>query len=280
METTPPVRSLTIRSDLSVLPVDRVIHERDGYMVVRAPGNPSFYFGNLLIFPDAPRSGDADRWERLFDAEFADEPGVRHRTFAWDRTDGAVGTAREEFVPRGYELDETTALTAEAADLRPHPRENRDVRIEVLDLRAPLDEGRWAEVVDVQVAGREPGYDEASYRDFSTARLRDLRRVFARYGGAWYTAIDPESDTVAGSCGLVVKEGVGRFQTVDTAEAFRRRGICSRLVVEAARDAEARFGATRFVIVADVHYHALGLYESLGFQRTEHSVAVFRRPDS
>ena len=74
---------------------------------------------------------------------------------------------------------------------------------------------------------------------------------------------------VVGSCGIVATAGRGRFQVVDTALAFRSRGICSRLVVEAARLSAAEYGVARFVIVADLHYHALGLYESLGFERAE-----------
>jgi predicted N-acetyltransferase YhbS len=65
---------------------------------------------------------------------------------------------------------------------------------------------------------------------------------------------------------------------VDTAAGHRRRGICSRLVVEAAHRAAQQFGAERFVIAADPAYHALGLYESLGFERAERVAAVFRQP--
>ena len=72
--------------------------------------------------------------------------------------------------------------------------------------------------------------------------------------------------------------GRGRFQIVATAPDFRRRGVCSRLVVEASRRAAERHGAERFVIVADANYHALGLYESLGFERREHVFGVCRWP--
>ena len=65
---------------------------------------------------------------------------------------------------------------------------------------------------------------------------------------------------------------------MDTALAYRRRGICSRLVVEAAQHSAAHHQAERFVIVADAGYHALGLYESLGFQREERVAGVCRWP--
>jgi hypothetical protein len=68
------------------------------------------------------------------------------------------------------------------------------------------------------------------------------------------------------------------LQAVDTAEAHAA-GHRSRLVVEAAHRAADRYGADRLVIAADPDYHALGLYESLGFQRQELVSGVCRRPD-
>jgi hypothetical protein len=34
------------------------------------------------------------------------------------------------------------------------------------------------------------------------------------------------------------------------------------------------------VIVADVDYHALGIYESLGFRQREQTIGIWRRPDA
>ena len=75
-------RSLVWATDLDVLPQGRVAERRDGYLLIRSPGNPAHYWGNLLLFDEAPGEGDAARWEALFDEEFGDEPRVRHRTFA------------------------------------------------------------------------------------------------------------------------------------------------------------------------------------------------------
>jgi ribosomal protein S18 acetylase RimI-like enzyme len=149
------------------------------------------------------------------------------------------------------------------------------VVVRALDPAIGSDTALWDAVVELQVAGRDDQEeDEGGYRSFTRTRLEGLRTLFRAGRGAWYAAIDPASGDVAGSCGVVVTAGRGRFQLVDTALAHRRRGICSRLVVEAARLALDDYGATRFVIVADAAYHALGLYESLGFQRTEKVLGV------
>ena len=271
-------RSVGWSTSIDVLPLDTVVERRDGYLVVRSPGNPSHYWGNLLLFEDAPRAGDGSRWEALFAETFGDESRVGHRTFAWDRTDAELGAARGEFVDRGYDLDESVALVARAAQLRPHPRENSEVTVRALDPSEGADMEFWDAVVELQVQGRDAGHDEDAYRAFSRRRLDDLRALFRTRRGAWYVALDPTTASVVGSCGIVATAGRGRFQAVDTALAFRRRGICSRLVVEAARLSAAEYGVERLVIVADRHYHALGLYESLGFQRAEQLFGVCHWP--
>jgi ribosomal protein S18 acetylase RimI-like enzyme len=273
-------RSLVWATDIDVLPFDRVVERRDGFFVVRSPSNPMHYWGNLLLHDEPPRPGDAARWEALFDAEFGDEPRVRHRTFAWDRTDGAIGAAREEFGPLGYDVEESVGLVADADRVRPHARENRDVVVRALDPAPGADEELWDAVVELQVASRDAGHDEEEYRAFVRARLGDRRALFRAGRGAWYVAIDSASGDVASGCGVVVAAGRGRFQAVETALAYRRRGIASRVVAEAARRSADDHGAARFVIVADPGYHALGLYESLGFERAEHVVGVCRWPRS
>ena len=264
-------------SSIDVLPFDRVVERCSGYVAVRSPSNPSHYWGNFLLFDNPPRQGDASRWEALFEDSFGDEPRVRHRTFAWGRTESDIG-ARSEFVDRGYNLDESVALIATAAQLRPHPRASSDVEIRALDPAEGADVEMWDAVVELQVKGRDPGHEEEAYRAFSRQRLDDLRALCRAGRGAWYVALDDASGTVVGSCGIVATAGRGRYQAVDTAAAFRRRGICSRLVVEAAHRCAADYSAERFVIVADREYHALGLYESLGFERAEHHFGACRWP--
>jgi ribosomal protein S18 acetylase RimI-like enzyme len=274
----PVPRSLVWATHIDVMPLDSVVERRSDFLLVRSPSNPAHYWGNLLLFDRAPVAGDGLRWEALFDEVFGDEPRVEHHTFAWDHTDATFGSAREEFLSRGYDLDESIGLVAEAHQLVPHPRENRDVIVKTLDPAIGADELFWNAIVELGVAGRDEEFEEESHRAFTTARLEDQRALFRAGRGAWYVALDPESGEVVASCGIVVTAERGRFQSVDTALAYRRRGISSRLLVEAARRAAEDYRAERFVIVGDAEYFAVGLYESLGFVRTEHVVGVCRPP--
>lgn len=268
----PALSSLVWATDIDVLPIDRVVERRPGYIVVRSPSNPTHYWGNLLLFDAPPGSGDGERWEQLFTDEFATDALVSHTTFAWDRIDGVLG-ASDEFVARGYELEETVGLVATRDQIRHRARENRAVEIRALD--PARDAALWSGVLELAVATRAAHHPEASFRRFASQRLSDLRTLFGAGQGAYYVAIHPAAPTdVIASCGLVVTGGRGRFQSVQTAPDHRNKGIGSRLVCEAAH----RSAGERFVIAADPAYHALGLYESLGFTRAERVAGLCRSP--
>jgi ribosomal protein S18 acetylase RimI-like enzyme len=275
-------RSLVWATSIDVLPSDCIVGRHDDYLAVRSPGNPTHYWGNLLVFDEAPAAGDGERWEALFAAEFADDPRVRHRTFAWDRTDDARGAADSEFAERGYDVELSVGMIARPDEIHPHPRANAEVAVKALDPEpGGPDERYWEQVLDVQAAGRNPDSSETeeAHRVFSRARQAELRTIFRAHppgAGAWYVAID--ADQVVGSMGIVVTGGRGRYQTVDTAPAHRGRGICTRLLVDAARHAVATYGADRLVIVADPEYHAAGIYESVGFRPVERVCGVCLPP--
>jgi GNAT superfamily N-acetyltransferase len=263
----PTPRSLVIATDIDVLPVDRVVRREGDHLVVSCSGNPTHWWGNFLAYDDPPSPGDRERWEATFDAAFADVPATRHRAFTWDRTDGDEGAAAE-FVARGYRLERTVGLAAAPAELRPHPRANRDVEIRALDPGG--DEELWEGVVALLTVDHDPAEEPMErYVPFTRRRLGELRTLFAEGRGAWYVALDRTDRAVAGGCGVVATGGRGRFQIVQVASGHRRRGIASRLVVDAAADAARRHALAQLVISADADYHALAIYESLGFRPRE-----------
>ncbi|MDQ6728729.1 MAG: GNAT family N-acetyltransferase [Actinomycetota bacterium] len=275
MDTLVPVpRALTWATHVDVLPRDRELSRREGCTVIRSPSNPRHWWGNLLLFDEAPTPGERPSWEQRFAAEFAPDREVQHVTLAWDQTTGEVGAAAE-FMRGGYTLEETVALICTPGELRPHPRADQTVRIRALDPSPGADLGLWDQVTDVQADDRSAEEPRAA-RAFVEQRMADLRELFRDGRGAWYAAL--AGGRVVAGCGIVVTAGRGRYQSVDTLGSFRRRGICSRLVVAAGHHAAEHYGAQRLVICADVHYHALGLYESLGFARAEHTAGVCLPP--
>lgn len=264
------IRSLLAATDVDVLPDSSIVADRGEYVVVRTPSNPTYHWGNFLLWRRSPERGDRARWEAAFLEEFADSQELGHVALGWD-VPGEEGEAFSEFVTVGYEPDRGVALVADPHELVDHPRLNREVEVRALD--PDEDAALWDAVLDLQVANREPGHTEAYHRRFVTDRMANRRERFRAGDGAWYVALLPDG-TVAGSCGVIVTEGRARYQAVDTATEHRRRGIASRLVVEAGRHAVEHYGARQLVIGADADYHALPLYESLGFRVREQCLAV------
>jgi ribosomal protein S18 acetylase RimI-like enzyme len=270
------IKSLVWATDIDVLERDRVVERRDGYWVVHSPTNPTFWWGNFLLFDDPPGVGDGERWEALFEAEYPARSQVTHRTFAWDRTDGEAGEAEREFVERGYELEWTAGLIAAPQRIVRHARASTDVTVRALDPRPSREADLWDQVLRRQMSQAPEGTDGDYHLTFLRRRQAELRRLFEDGRGSWYAALLGEE--IVSSLGIVVTGARARYQDVHTAESHRGRGIATRLVADAAADAASRHAIDHFVMAADPDYHAIGIYESLGFERKELVVGAMRKP--
>jgi ribosomal protein S18 acetylase RimI-like enzyme len=274
---TDSIKSLVWATDIDVLERRRVLERRDGYWAVHSPTNPTFWWGNFLLFDEAPARGDGERWETLFEAEYSARREVTHRSFAWDRTDGAAGDAEREFVERGYELEWTAGLIATPERLVTHARANTDVTVRALDPRPGAEADLWDQLLRRQLSQAPQGADRDYHLTFLRRRQAELRSLFEEGRGAWYTAVLGEE--IVGSLGIVVTGPRARYQDVHTDESHRGRGIATRLVADAAADVACHHAIDHFVMAADPAYHAIGIYESLGFERRELVVGAMRKPE-
>lgn len=64
------------------------------------------------------------------------------------------------------------------------------------------------------------------------------------------------------------------FPQVGTHPTYRRQGICSALIYQAGLYALERMKLETLVMVADENYHAVKIYESIGFEPEEHQVGL------
>jgi GNAT superfamily N-acetyltransferase len=262
------IRSLGYRTDLIFARHHGVIADRGDCVVIRTPSNPGFWWGNFLLFRDPPAEGALERWKERFHEEIASHQPARHFAFGWDSPEGERGRL-EPFLDDGFLLNESVVLTADA--VHPPARPNGDVAIRPL-----AGDDDWRQAMENQVACHAAEFSQPEYRDFK-ARQMDGYRGMAEAGlGAWFGAF-AEGRLVA-DLGVFADGAVARFQAVETHPDFRRRGICGTLVYESARHALHTLGAKRLVMVADVHYHAARIYESLGFRPTERQLGVELRP--
>lgn len=262
-------RSLALATDLSILRLGGArVTERDGYEVVRTPEQPTFYYGNFLLFPAAPGLGDFERWTGCFRAEFADDPEVRHMTFCWDDPEGRTGSG-QPFQDAGFACDTSAVLTA--SSVHPPPRPLNELRVRPLAGNAD-----WHGARACLASARDEQHEAASHDTFLLRGMRARRAMVESGAGQWYGAF--LDGVIVGTLGIFVEDGVGRFQSVVVSPSARRRGVCGTLVHAAARHALDELGATRLVMVADPEDVAIRVYRSVGFEDAERQASLCRFP--
>jgi RimJ/RimL family protein N-acetyltransferase len=244
----------------------RQILDRGDYLVVRSPENPTYFWGNFLLFPQPPQPGDRPRWEALFQQEIAQPPFTKHVAFGWDDSQGRRG-AVEDFLQSGYDLEQSVVMTAEEVARPLHVQDQLEVR--------PLEtDAAWDAVVALQILCRPPEHAEAAHTVFVQRRTATYRRLAESGKGRWFGAY--LDDRLVGDLGLYVEQGLARFQAVETHPGFQGQGVARTLVHAASRFALQSMGARRLVIVAEADSSASRLYAAVGFQATEAQVGICR----
>jgi GNAT superfamily N-acetyltransferase len=251
---------------------DLAIHELSGAsvedlgdrVVVRSPQNPRYHWGNCILVQEPDAADDADRWVGVFREAFPSADWI------------AIGLRRlpadvAPWAAHGAELEAIEVLTASELPRQTALADGYEVR------RLAGDD--WEQTVGLAVDenARTGSYPPEKYESFSRVRAEETRTLcdrdddVAAYFGAF------ADGKLAAQLGIVRCGDAGRYQSVLTDEAHRRRGLASHLVGVAARWAADR-GCGRWVIVTETTNPALGVYRSVGFEPDGVNVRAYRKP--
>jgi ribosomal protein S18 acetylase RimI-like enzyme len=251
-------------SQLIFTDFDGASYDRGDHFALHSLTNPTFFWGNLLIFENAPTADDFEKWLKLFAKEFTN-PAIYHRTFAWQSPE--IGDIRK-FTENGFKLETTSVLTANKV-VKPTKHNPK------LKIRKLRDDKDWNDLLEVDVSCAPDHLPRAEWIQFHRNQARRYRAMEAAGLGHWYGGfID---GTLVTGLGLFHKDGLARFQNVSTHIDHQRRGYCQTLVYEVSKQALESGRANTLVMCADPDYHAIKIYESVGFVRKalEHGVSWF-----
>jgi GNAT superfamily N-acetyltransferase len=251
------VRSIALSTELALAATRGKVTDRDDYLVVETPDDPSYYHGNVLVLPAPPQVGEVNFWTRKFATELGKNPAIRHVTFWWDGVTGHAGAA-DELRAAGFDVSVQQVLTAERVVASSTEFAIRPLRVDEIEATADIG---W-------IIGDR--HDE-HYREFLYRRAAWHQALVARNAATFWGAFD--GDTLVATLGLVPLGDVARYQDVQTLPSHRKRGIAGALLA-----ASANHAARRVVIVAELESAASRVYERVGFRPVERTGWALRPP--
>jgi GNAT superfamily N-acetyltransferase len=258
------VRSIGWQTDLRLRQLEGAeIIERDDHLIVRSAQNPTYRWGNFLLFDSPPRKGHAERWLKQFELSF---PQAEYLALGFDSPSGALGEIAE-LRAVGMQVEIQTVMTTSGrlrASREPPEAVFREVR---------SDED-WRLAIELRLANDAP-QEGPGFADFVERQMQAIRDACEQGHGAWFGAF--RDDQLQAGLGIFnAGAGMARFQSVDTHPAHRRQGLASNLLIAASQYALTQFAASTLVIAADPDYLAIEIYRSLGFRDREHHVQLER----
>ena len=263
------ITSKGLQSDLIFHGFEGVLSDHGDYISVRTPKNPDYFFGNFLLFAGPPSVGDFTRWIERFETVFAPYPAVRHHTFQWLPSASPDPAALNEFKQAGFTVDETSVLATQSVHTdKPAPKD--------VEFRQIRTDAEWLAVIDAQTRDGFPQIPMDEYRRYKEATFANYREMSEQGLGDWWGAFKGEE--MVADLGLFFGEGVGRFQSVETAPEHRRQGICRAMVRHVSNHGLAEYPGFTLILHADAHEIAREIYRSVGYAEIEVLHSVFRPP--
>ena len=258
------IQSLGSQTDLIFSRFSGEVIDKGDYTVIRTPSNPTFWYGNYVVFPNPPEAQDITRWMEISAREF---PDAKHRVFGFDGVNGEIGAAKD-FEALGFDVIKTIVMTA--SEVHAPPKVNLEA-----EYRQILTAEDWKQTIQLRIECNDE-HEPEGYKVFIHRKMLEYQRMTEAGLGFWWGAF--LNAEMVSSLGLFVEHGVGRFQSVETHPEYQRRGMCGTLVHTAATHGFETLNARVLVMCADPEYHAARIYESVGFKPTERQIALERAP--
>jgi hypothetical protein len=109
------INSLSLKTNMIFARSEGEIIPRESYIVIKTMNNPTFHWGNYLIFKKAPVDGDIANWINIFQKEFSHYKTFEHYVFAWDEL---AEPASVEYLSYNFNLEKSVSCYFQARGRR------------------------------------------------------------------------------------------------------------------------------------------------------------------
>ena len=248
------MKNLGYHTDAIFHQLDGEIIDRGEYYLIRTPTNPTYYWGNYLLFKSEPTNGCFEDWMKNHREEFGKTPA--HIAIGWDSLKKGDCS---DFEASGFELSEDIVLSLTGAP-------NKIPTNPDLVARKFSKDSDWRRSIEHQIAECPTEIPVEDYRVFVTDQMANHRlKQENGHGHYWGAFLD---DELVGDMGIYFdrKAKIARFQSVTTVAAHRRTRVCSTLLSEVIKDTLAHEPIDTLVIAAEHGSIAESTYRSFGFR--------------
>jgi GNAT superfamily N-acetyltransferase len=237
-----------------------LIEEFEDHIVIHSPHNPDYHWGNFILVTNNELVGDARRWMQTFKDAFPSATWVSIGMSEYP----AKPDAWESF---GIDLEQMEVLKADTQPTFPEIDPNYTSRI--------LGGTDWEALLQRELSEnlKSGEHDPASYERFIRSSIDGYKDLTERGVAAWFGAF--HGTELVADLGIVVCGETARYQSVQTDERHRKRGLASHLLGKAAQWATER-GCSSWVIVTESTNDAGRVYRKAGFNPDVETVTAYR----
>lgn len=257
--------SQALRTERAISEIVSAYTDHDGYSLYRSEQFPTFYGGNGLELTKAGKS--LVEWESITESHF-DPSRFVHKTFTF-ADDPAFGPLIGEADKAGYNIERNVWMSC----MTPPKTRILPAGYSIVKVESDSDWMRFAQLL----LESYKEYDWYDPKAKGPDRLYEKLRVVAeRLNVEWFVVQASEGHYVA-KAGIFTINSIARLQDVATLIEYRRQGLAAVLLSYIIHRAFEQ-GVSGVVLTTDSDYHAVGLYDKLGFSPLGYTVQMMKYP--
>lgn len=249
-----------MRTDRFALPGANLHSARGGYVAVRTPDAPSFWYAHRLLIAGPPWDDGVEVWRARWLAENPDPARRPPKAFVCWEQPAPDPSHTDRARAAGVELEMQSVCHHDGA-LPPLPPRPRDLIVRPVRTAA-----EWAAVT--ATSERAFQWSGGFFAWTDSERRRRVARGEAIEWGAF------ADGALVGHCGLIRGEGEARFQDVAVDPAHHGRKVGAHLLASALRHHAAHHPGEPAWITADLDSRPDRIYRALGFRPVSYTYEV------